>query len=133
MEVGPFIESDDGTLPTDSALASWGQLISGCGERSGRSCDVIFTMASSIRDAGFVDVHEKVYKWPIGPWPKDPRIKEAGLVNYNHWLCGLEGWAMYLLTRFGAPKPWTKEAVYVFCAKMRSEIKNTNYHAYHKA
>ena len=133
MEAGPFVESDDGTLPADSALASWGNLMKDCGERAGRSTDVILTMASSIRAAGFVDVHEKGYKWPIGPWPREPRIKEAGLINYQHWMSGMEGWAMWLLTKHGAPKPWTKEAVYVFCAKIRSEIKSGKFHAYHKA
>ncbi|KAJ5215109.1 hypothetical protein N7468_010788 [Penicillium chermesinum] len=133
MEVGPFVESDDDTLPADSALASWGTVIKECGERAGRSCDVIFTMASSIRASGFVDVHEKVYKMPIGPWPKDPRLKEAGRLNYDQWMSGMEGWVMWLLTKHGAPKPWTKEAVYVYCAKVRNEINNANYHAYHKA
>ena len=31
-----------------------------------------------MRDAGFVNVHRKKYKMPIGPWPKTPMLKEAG-------------------------------------------------------
>ncbi|KAJ5710038.1 hypothetical protein N7493_009630 [Penicillium malachiteum] len=133
FEIGPFVESDDGSLPPDSALASWGRIIKECGERAGRCCEIVSTMSSSIREMGFVDVHERVYKWPIGPWPKDERIKEAGFINVRHWMSGMEGWCMWLLTNYGTPKPWTKEEVYVFCAEVRNEIRQGRYHCYHKA
>ncbi|KXG52938.1 uncharacterized protein PGRI_081930 [Penicillium griseofulvum] len=133
IEVGPFITSDDGSLPPDSALSSWGPLMQTCGDRAGRSCDIVLTMSESIKNAGFVDVHEKVYKWPIGPWPRDQKFKEAGMVNCQHWMSGMEGWCMWLLTKFGDPQPWTKEEVHVYCAKLRSELKNPYIHAYHKA
>jgi hypothetical protein len=29
-------------------------------------------------DAGFVNVQEKLYKWPINAWPKDMKYKEIG-------------------------------------------------------
>jgi hypothetical protein len=29
-------------------------------------------------DAGFVNVQERLYKWPINAWPKDVRYKEIG-------------------------------------------------------
>ncbi|KAJ5984330.1 hypothetical protein N7481_006429 [Penicillium waksmanii] len=132
-EVGPFVECDDGSLPEDSVLAKWGPNVRGCGERAGRTCDVIFTMASSIREKGFIEMHEKNYKWPIGPWAKHQKFKEAGLLNYEHWMSGIEGWCMWLLTKFGAPKPWKKEEVYVYCARMRNDIKNPAYHTYHRA
>lgn len=132
-EVGPFVECDDNSLPEDSVLAKWGPNIRECGERAGRSCDVIYTMAQSIREKGFIDMHEKNYKWPIGPWPKHQRFKEGGLLNYEHWMSGIEGWCMWLLTKFGAPEPWKKEEVYVYCARMRNEIKNPAYHTYHRA
>lgn len=41
------------------------------GARAGRHCDIILTMASDIEKAGFVDIHEKTYKWPIGPWARE--------------------------------------------------------------
>ncbi|KAJ5788802.1 uncharacterized protein N7518_005813 [Penicillium psychrosexuale] len=133
IEAGPFITSDDGSLPADSALSSWGPIIQKCGDRAGRSCDIVLTMSDSIKNAGFVDVHEKIYKWPIGPWPRDQKFKEAGVVNCQHWMSGMEGWCMWLLTKFGDPEPWTKEQVHVYCAKIRSELKDPHYHAYHKA
>lgn len=131
VEVGPFIDSDDGTLPPDSALANWGRYIQDAGARAGRSCDVVLTMDSSIEEAGFVDIHEKTYKWPIGPWPQEQIFKDAGMVNMHHWMTGLEGWCMWLLTKYGPPEPWKKEDVYVYCARIRNEIKSAQVHAYH--
>jgi hypothetical protein len=29
-------------------------------------------------DAGFVNVQERLYKWPINAWPRDARFKEIG-------------------------------------------------------
>lgn len=104
-----------------------------CGTAAGRECDILDTMAASIRKAGFVDVHEKAYKWPIGGWPRDRRYKEAGTVNYQHWMDGMEGWCMWLLTKFGPPQPWTKEEVVVYVAKMRAELRNPYYHGYQRA
>lgn len=71
IEAGPFITSDDGSLPPNSALAHWSRYMVESGARAGRHCDIILTMASDIEKAGFVDIHEKTYKWPIGPWARE--------------------------------------------------------------
>ncbi|KAJ6110591.1 hypothetical protein N7486_002826 [Penicillium sp. IBT 16267x] len=46
------------------------------------------------------------------------------------WKSGMEGWAMYLLTRYGTPKPWSKQEVQVLVAKARAEVKNPAHHIY---
>ena len=133
MEASANIACDDGSLPEDNIINTWGPNVRGCGERAGRSLDVIDTMTEKIRKAGFVDIEEKMYKWPIGPWPRDQRYKEAGTVNFEHWMSGMEGWGMYLFTKFGAPEPWTKEEVHVYVAKLRAELKNPHFHVYEQA
>lgn len=90
-------------------------------------------MQDAFRKAGFVDIHEKEYKWPIGPWARDQKYKEAGTVNYQHWMSGMEGWAMWLLCKFGAPEPWSQEEVIVYVAKLRAELQNPRYHIYERA
>lgn len=124
------VECDDGSVPEDSPLKSWGTNIMACAEKSGRGLDAMLTMTDKIRKAGFVDIHEKKYKWPIGPWPKDKQLKEAGMVNYSHWMSGLEGWCMYLFTKYGSPSPWSKEEVLVYISSLRNELKNPRYHNY---
>jgi hypothetical protein len=34
---------------------------------------------SMMEQVGFVDVVEKRFKWPLGGWPKDEKLKELGL------------------------------------------------------
>ncbi|KAJ5097856.1 hypothetical protein N7532_004857 [Penicillium argentinense] len=133
VEASPVIQCDDGSLPASSILNTWGDYTMECAKRFGRELNAIDTMSDSIHKAGFVDVHEKEYKWPIGPWPRDKKYKEAGTVNFQHWLSGMEGWCMWLLTKYGSPEPWTKEEVHVYVAKMRKELKDPSYHTYQRA
>ncbi|CAI7596102.1 unnamed protein product [Penicillium manginii] len=133
VEASPVISTDDGSIPEDSILHSWGINTRDAAKKSGRDLDAIDKMTDSIRKAGFVDIQEKNYKWPIGPWPRDKKYKEAGTVNAQHWLSGMEGWCMWLLTKFGSPVPWTKEEVQVYVANMRKELRTPRYHAYQRA
>jgi hypothetical protein len=88
-------------------------------------------MRAAIEKAGFRDAQENLYKCPIGAWPKNSLLKDAGAVNMEHWSSGLEGWAMWLLTKHGAPMPWSSEEVRVYVAKVRAELRNPRQHIYH--
>jgi hypothetical protein len=127
-----MIQTDDGSLPPDNILNDWGPNIVACGERAGRAVDTFETMTNKIQNAGFTNVHQKHYKWPIGPWPRDRELKEAGMVNHQHWSSGLEGWGMWLLTRFGSPHPWSQEEVQVYVARLRNELMNPRFHIWHR-
>lgn len=74
-------------------------------------------MRAGIEGAGFINVHERNFKMPLGDWPKHPIYKEAGRLNKKGYKDGLEGWLMYALTRWGLPKPWTPEEVTVYVGK----------------
>lgn len=43
---------------------------------------------------------------------------------------GLQGYAMFLLTHFGSPKPWTPEEVETLLADMRRDLDNKKMHPY---
>lgn len=133
MELSAFIECDDGTVPADSLLFSWGPQLALAAKKAGRPQGIMQTMRGSIEKAGFTEIHVLDYKWPIGPWPKDKQLKEAGSVNFQHWISGMEGYSMWLLTKFGDPVPWSKEEVQVYVAKMRNELSTPQYHCYHRA
>jgi hypothetical protein len=133
MELDVRVYSDDGTLKPEHVLHGWGNIFIGCSERAGRSLRTHEKMRKAIEKAGFVDVHEQNYKIPLGPWPKDKLLKEAGHLQYAHWNTALEGWAMWLLTHYGEPEPWTKEEVQVYLARVRAELKNPHIHAYEPA
>ncbi|KAK5126839.1 hypothetical protein LTR08_004589 [Meristemomyces frigidus] len=131
VELDVRVMCDDGSLPPDSLIAGWGQNFLDCAVRAGRSLATQTTMGSKIERAGFVNVHEQLFKCPIGSWPKNKTFKEAGRINFHHWSSGLDGWAMSLLTKFGAPQPWSADEVRVYVAKVRRELQNPNLHIYH--
>lgn len=131
VELDVRVMSDDESLPKDSLLAGWGQNFLGCSERSGRPLSTQTTMAGRITAAGFTNLQDDLFKCPLGSWPKDKRLKEAGRVNLHHWSSGLDGWAMWLLTKHGAPTPWSADVVRVYVAKVRQELKQKGLHIYH--
>jgi ubiquinone/menaquinone biosynthesis C-methylase UbiE len=70
-EFGAVLMSDDGSLTPDNALSVSVQLTNKAMETIGRPFPVVGTLKKRLEDSGFVDVHERFYKQPFGPWPKD--------------------------------------------------------------
>ncbi|CAI7624433.1 unnamed protein product [Penicillium manginii] len=130
MEFDVRVRSDDMTLKEEHQLSKWGNIFIRCAERAGRSLNIHETMRNSIEKAGFVEIHEKKSRVPLGAWPRDKLLKETGRLQWAHWNAALEGWAMWLLTHFGEPIPWTTEEVQVFLAKVRQELKDPHIHGY---
>ncbi|KAJ5540463.1 hypothetical protein N7494_005539 [Penicillium frequentans] len=133
MEIHPTIYCDDDSIPHDNVLFDIGPRFDAAANKSGKPMDLIKTMRATTERAGFVEVHEKNVKWPIGPWPRDKTLKELGSVNLHHWLTGMEGYTMYLMTKFGSPTPWSPEEVQVYNARMRKELMNPRHHSYQRA
>jgi hypothetical protein len=44
----------------------------GCPLNTAESCK------GYLEDAGFEDVVEKEYRWPMSPWPRDRKLREIG-------------------------------------------------------
>jgi len=97
MSVVPV--SDDGTVTEDNIFGQWGKVSLEAGDKFGKDLRIHEQIKGYLEDAGFEEVVEKIYKWPIGPWSKDQHMKQLGLWNLLHWEEGIEGWSMALLTR----------------------------------
>ncbi|SMY26882.1 unnamed protein product [Zymoseptoria tritici ST99CH_1A5] len=120
--------SDDGSLSPSSATQQWLDLwnlgISNLG-LTGR-CDPEY-MAREMAAAGFVNVSIRAYKMPIGPWPKDKRLRQAGLLFLVGYLEGLSGLSLRTFT-YGLG--WGVEEMEVLLAKVRTEVKSKKLHCY---
>ena len=77
--------------------------------------------------AGFINITERVFFTPIGPWPKNRALKEVGLYWRAVLMEGLEAIALAPLTR---GLGWEKPEVDVFCAKTRAAYLDKGTHAY---
>ncbi|KIX05642.1 uncharacterized protein Z518_03614 [Rhinocladiella mackenziei CBS 650.93] len=128
QEFDCVVLSDDNTIPTDSKLSEWVTLWNeGMGMMGMTGRIDPEKMASAMREAGFVNVKIKPYKMPIGPWPKDPRLKEAGVYGLVALLDGMQGLSMKVFVNFLG---WSVEQLEVYLAEVRKELKRGHMHSY---
>lgn len=87
-------------------------------------------LANWMRDAGYVDIHERVDKIPLNSWPKDPYLKHIGRLWEANWLEGLSAFSYKAFGPEGLG--WTQNELEVFLVDVRKCIKDRNVHAYQK-
>ncbi|KAI5801256.1 S-adenosyl-L-methionine-dependent methyltransferase [Geopyxis carbonaria] len=109
-----------GDLPTDSALNRWCTLTRQAGERCGRPFDSVLSMSKVLKDHGFTNVNETVYKVPVGPWPKEKRLKTIGKYNLVNILEASEGFCLALFTRHLG---WTAAKARELIAEVMEELR----------
>ncbi|KAE8385368.1 S-adenosyl-L-methionine-dependent methyltransferase [Aspergillus alliaceus] len=81
-----------------------------------------------LKDAGFVNVQEKIIPIPVGAWPKDKRLKTVGALNFHQFFEGVDGMSLRIFTDM---KGWKPEELRVFLADVRKDLKNPRLHAQH--
>ncbi|KAL3471873.1 hypothetical protein BJX99DRAFT_250075 [Aspergillus californicus] len=100
--------------------------------RSGHDSDpprqfrIAHRLARGMREVGFVDVHERIFKAPVNPWSDDPHLHEIGRWNEENILEALSGWSYKPF----ATLAWSKNEIEVFLATVRKSISNRRVHAY---
>ena len=90
--------TDDDSVPPDHFYNTWGRMVEGLGERWGKSFRIWKESREKLVEAGFTDVVERKFKWPIGGWSTDPKLKELGMWNQLRMMDGVEGFMLRLLT-----------------------------------
>lgn len=93
----------------------------------GRPPAKLENMRSLLEAAGFVDIHTRSIKQPVGPWPKDQRQKQIGAMNLLSMETGIEAYSLATLTRI---KGMSKEEVARICRDSWNAVKNKNFHVY---
>lgn len=120
--------SDDGTMPADSAVQRWEDLwqqgISNFGLTGRCYPDV---MKQKMEAAGFVNCTVKAFKIPVGPWPKDKRLRQAGLLFLVGLLEGLSGLSVRTFTM---GLGWSVPEMEVLLMEVRQEWKRKAHHTY---
>lgn len=76
-------------------------------------------LADMMRDVGFVDVVLRPFKIPIGKWPADPRLNEAGALQQVAMLEGIESLSLAVFTRC---LNWDPLEVQILLAKARKDF-----------
>ncbi|KAH7065704.1 methyltransferase [Paraphoma chrysanthemicola] len=120
-------ESDDGTLDAAVNLVKWQDLCNEAAAGFKKEIRVADTLKARMEAAGFVDVNEKVVKVPIGPWPKDARMKEIGRYQREHMAMGIEP---YTLGFIGRVLGWSEAECRILIAKVINDVRNRALHLY---
>jgi len=117
----------DGSLPPDSALQKWSNIMMEASEKSGFLLNTCGKAVDFMKDAGFVDIVRIPYKWPIGRWPKNERMKELGGMVRENFIGGVETMSLALFTRFLG---WNLDEVQTFTEQVRNDMCNSTHHTY---
>lgn len=60
--------ADDDTVPEDHFYRVWGQTVLNSGNMSGKTFNIWAESATRLRQAGFVDVVERRFQWPMNAY-----------------------------------------------------------------
>ncbi|ORY11996.1 S-adenosyl-L-methionine-dependent methyltransferase [Clohesyomyces aquaticus] len=129
QETYPTVYCDDNTMPPDYAFAEWTKTQDQAAMTIGKPLRIANKLKRWYEQAGFVDVHEEVYKLPINSWPRDPQFKMLGHFHQINLLDGLQALS---LRPFQEGLNWTIDQIEVYLAHVRRGISDRNVHAYHK-
>ncbi|CRG83579.1 Isopenicillin N epimerase component 2 [Talaromyces islandicus] len=127
QEYETVYKSDDDTLTRTPAIVKWQQKLNEASEKINQPLNLAQTMKRRLEDAGFVDVRDDAYKVPVGPWPKDRRLKEIGYMMLFHCLEGLDA---FTLAPFSRVLGWTKEEMQELIEDVKSEFVIASNHLY---
>jgi hypothetical protein len=122
----PAISDDDSVDGT--AWAEWWDRLIQAGKKSGRPFGTEPpNYKRYMEEVGFVDVQERVFRWPFGPWMQEKKMKEIGLWARANAIDALQGVAMASMTRHGGK---SKEEVELELVTVRKDLMNLKIHSY---
>lgn len=117
---------DDGTMPDDDALVRLYTTAGKAWAKLGLSTTIAAELESYLCDAGFINVHCKVFKVPIGAWAKDGAMRLIGLYQKH----AVDGFMSVLAGRPFHALGLDPIAVQIDLAAARRSIDDTSVHRY---
>lgn len=104
-------QCDDNSMPDDWAFKEWTAYMDDAAMDADRPLRTANKLKRWYTEAGFVDVHEKVYRLPINGWPRDPKLKQIGIWWEQSHIWGLQGFSLAHFTRVLG---WSKDELEVW-------------------
>lgn len=120
-------ECEDETMKEDYVVAKFLNLVKEGLAAFGVDLLGMAKNAQYLKDAGFVNVEEKIFKIPLGTWPKNKTLKTIGLYLRSVIYDGLQGVSLGPFTR---GLKWTPQEVEVYLIGVRRALMDSSTHAY---
>jgi hypothetical protein len=86
-------------MPPDHAVLVFSEPLRASLKKMGQPQPDQQFLKNALKKAGFEDIYTRKAKEPVGPWPKDQRLKRVGAVSLLNAETGFESYGMALLTR----------------------------------
>jgi SAM-dependent methyltransferase len=114
---------------TDNApyLKDWEEQINEASRRFGKELAKANVLKQYMEDAGFVDIHEEIYKVPIGPWARGKKFKELGIYSLAQFLDSVEPFSLALFTRVLG---YTVDETKIIIARVKNDLVNPKLRTY---
>ena len=112
------------------AFRKWSDKLSGAARKAGINAQASRQFDQQLREAGFVDVTSKHFRWPVGPWPEgedNKKEKTLGVWAQRNMLAGVEAAAIGMLSRY---EGWSREQVLELVEEAREEMVDMEFHQY---
>lgn len=109
-------------------MQEWSKNVFEAASKFGAPFEDTLRIKGLMEDAGFVDVQQHAVKLPIGPWPKDKRLKKVGAFEMVNMVDGIEGLSFRL---FSKALGMSMEAIQLNLMEVRNEAKNSRIHSYY--
>lgn len=121
-------QSDDNTIPPDSKIKHWEDLWTEGIQKVGLqgTCDPELVV-QQMSAAGFQKISRLSFKWPVGVWPRDQKLKECGYLTMMMLMDGYHGLSVKVFTQLLG---WSVEEMEILLAECRSELKRKDIHGY---
>lgn len=119
-------KSYDGSLPEPSMALEMVINLAEAGAKMGLNLYIAKELEGMAREAGYTNVTEQVVEFPMAGWPRDRRLKEAGMFYHAQIRDNLSGIAMGMCTRVLG---WSKEKVEAVSRDVTAELDDERVHA----
>ncbi|KAJ3460983.1 hypothetical protein MRS44_011850 [Fusarium solani] len=123
----PPLKSDDDTGDKATDFHKWVNTICDASAKFGKPLTCAPEWKAKLEEVGFVDVQQEIRKVPMGPWPKDPKLKEIGKFQAVQEAQVIDSYTPGL---FGRVLGWSEEEIQVFIAKVKRDLKDPTIHLY---
>lgn len=122
-----FRSFDDSLKGT--ALEEWANKLQEAFKSNGIDLACASKYRNHLETVGFENIEHTDFNWPVGIWPKKPKLKTLGRWCQANILKMLFAISIIPLTEHRQPS-MSVEAVQLLLARVRKDLRNPNIHAY---
>ncbi|KAJ5690522.1 hypothetical protein N7462_004914 [Penicillium macrosclerotiorum] len=127
QEFEAIVLSDDGTHERATSIMEWQTKLNQASKQFGKPMNVAPVVSQWMREQGFVNVSDDIYKCPVGGWAKNQRLKEIGRVGRITILEVVEPYTLALFTRILG---FSFQDAQEYMDKVRAELVSSRFHLY---